>query len=141
MSNSRSGRLPKESLFKFPEKKHVCTLQIIKPKFFTFTLTENIDLFYLQKELKSKSLSSVLMDRSFKVLKPLNVTNKKDELHNALLSDIQSDRAILVHSFSQNDGNAVFKLISDAVWYLDGKQETIRFAQSFTSNLPPIPEW
>ena len=47
------------------------------------------------------------MDRSFKVLKPLNVTNKKDELHNALLSDIQSDRAILVHSFSQNDGNAV----------------------------------
>ena len=66
MSNSRSGRLPKESLFKFPEKKHVCTLQIIKPKFFTFTLTENIDLFYLQKELKSKSLYSVLMDRSSK---------------------------------------------------------------------------
>ena len=59
------------------------------------------------------------MDQSFKVLKPLNVTNKKDELHNALLADIQSVRAILVHGFLQNDRNAVFTLISDAVWYLD----------------------
>ena len=81
------------------------------------------------------------MDRSFKVLKPLNVTNKKDELHNALLADIQSDRDILVHGFSQNDGNAVFKLISDAVWCLDGRQKTIRLAHSFTSTITPIPEW
>ena len=79
------------------------------------------------------------MDRSFKVLKPLNVTNK-DELHNALLANIQSDRAIHVHGFPQNDGNAVFKLISDAVWYLDGRQEMIRLAQSFTSTITPIPE-
>ena len=35
------------------------------------------------------------MDRSFKVSKPLNVTNKKDELHNALLADIQSDGPFL----------------------------------------------
>ena len=27
------------------------------------------------------------------------------------------------------------KLISDAFWYLDGRQETIRLAQSFTSTL------
>ena len=81
------------------------------------------------------------MDQSFKVLKPLNVTNKKDELHNALLADIQSVRAILVHGFLQNDRNAVFTLISDAVWYLDRRQETISLAQSFTSSLTPIPEW
>ena len=43
------------------------------------------------------------MDGSFKFLKPLNVTNKKDELHNTLIADIQSDRVILVHCFSQND--------------------------------------
>ena len=43
------------------------------------------------------------MDWSFEVLKPLNVTNKKDELQNALLAHIQSDRAILAHDFSQND--------------------------------------
>ena len=77
-----------------------------------------------------------MIDQSFKVSKQLNVTNKKD----ALLDDIKSDRAILAHGFSQNDGSAVFKLISDAVWYLDGRQETIRLAQSFTSTITPIPE-
>ena len=123
------------------EETYVCTSQIIKPKFFTSTLTENIDLSVSTEGAESKSLYLVLMDRSFKVLKPLNVTNKKDELHNVLLADIQSDRAILVHGFSQNDGHAVFKLISDAVWYLDGRQETIRLAQPFTSTITPIPEW
>ena len=123
------------------EETYVCASQIIKPNVFTFTLTENIDLSVSTEGAESKSLYSVLMDRSFKVVKPLNVTNKNDELHNALLADIQSDRAILVHGFSQNDGNAVFKLISDAVWYLEGRQETIRLAQSFTFNITPIPEW
>ena len=71
----------------------------------------------------------------------MNVTNKKYELHDTLLADIQSDRAIFAHSFSQNDGSAVFKLISDASWYLDGRQEMIRLAQSFTSTITQIPEW
>ena len=123
------------------QETYVCASQIIKPKFFTFTLTENIDLSVSTEGAESKSLYSVLMDQSFKVLKPLNVTNKKDELHNALLTDIQSDRAILVHDFSQNYSNAVFKLISHAVWYVDRRQETIRLAQSFTSTITPIPEW
>ena len=104
-------------------------------------MTENIDLSVSTEGAESKSLYSVLMDRSFKVLKPLNVNNKKDELRNALLADIQSNRDILVHGFSQNNGNAVFKLISDAVWYLDGRQKTIRLAHSFTSTITPIPEW
>ena len=120
---------------------YVCASQIIKPKFFTFTLTENIDLSVSTEGAESKSLYSVFMDRSFKVLKPLNVTNKKDELHNTLVADIQSDRAILVHGFSQNEGHAVFKLISDAVWYLDGRQEMIRLAKPFTSTITPILEW
>ena len=121
------------------EEIYACASQITKPKFFTFTLTENIDLSVSTEGAEPKSLYSVLMDRSFKVLKPLNVTNKKDELHNALLADILSDRGIL--GFSQNNGNTVFKLISDAVWYLDGRQKTIRLAHSFTSTITPIPEW
>ena len=37
----------------------------------------------------------------FQSLNPLNVTNKKYELHNTLLGDIQSDRAILARGFLQ----------------------------------------
>ena len=76
------------------EETYVCTSPIIKPKCLTFTLTEKLICPYLQKELNLKSYSA-LMDRSFKVSKPLNVTNKKDELHNALLADIQHDGPFL----------------------------------------------
>ena len=101
----------------FLKKSYVCASQIIISKFFTFTLTEKINLSISTEGVESKSLYSVLMDPSFKVLKPLNVINKKDELNNTLLADIHSDRAILVYGFSQNDGNAVFKLTFEAVWY------------------------
>ena len=53
------------------EERYVCVSQTIKPKFFTFILTENIDLSIFTQGAESKSLYSVLMDPSFKVLKPL----------------------------------------------------------------------
>ena len=59
------------------EETYVCASQFIEPKFFTFTLIENIDLSVSTEGAESKSLYSVLMDWSFKVLKPLNVANKK----------------------------------------------------------------
>ena len=37
------------------EETYVCTSQIIKPKFFTFSLTEPLICLYLQKELNLKA--------------------------------------------------------------------------------------
>ena len=78
MSKSRSGTPIEGTPFQISlEETYVCASQIIEPKFFTFTLIENIDLSVSTEGAESKSLYSVLMDWSLQVLKPLNVTNKK----------------------------------------------------------------
>ena len=52
-------------------------------------------------------------------------TNQKVKLHNDLLTDIQGDRTLLSGRVRQNEGERILKKVTDAVWYLDGRKETL----------------
>ena len=51
------------------------------------------------------------------MLKPLDETNNKIKLHNAVLHDIQKDAGgeVLIRGFSQNDGTKTLKLLTDVL--------------------------
>ena len=49
----------------------------------------------------------------------------KVKLHNDILHDMQGDMALLSGRVGQNEGRHLFKKITDAVWYLDGRKETL----------------
>ena len=53
------------------------------------------------------------------ILKTLPEKDKKIALHNKLIRDIQQKPFFAMQS--QDEGHKVFKLVSNALWYLDGR--------------------
>ena len=53
------------------------------------------------------------------ILKTLPEKDKKIALHNKLIRDIQQKPFFAIQS--QDEGHKVFKLVSNALWYLDGR--------------------
>ena len=76
-----------------------------------------------------------------RILKPLEVRNKKQELHNFVLNDIQEKGPILKAGFSQEDGTKVLQNLTDALWYLDGRQHIVKNAVKTkgTIKVTPLP--
>ena len=69
-------------------------------------------------------------------------TDQKVKLHNDLLTGIQGDRTLLSGRVGQNEGERIFKKVTDAVWYLDGRKETLNTTsrKRKCSELPETPK-
>ena len=82
------------------------------------------------------------MKKSNTELKALNETNNKDKLFNCVLSDLQSKgNYILRPGHSQSSGVDAIKLLSNAVWFLDGRSEQFQQARADRGKtIPQIPE-
>ena len=89
----------------------------------------------------SRTAADVLMNRERRILQPVSETNNKDRIHNKLLADIQheSEGKILIAGFSMNDGHDTFRILSNVLWYLDGRSNIIIKASKH-KRLPKFPE-
>ena len=72
-------------------------------------------------ELPRHSMVHALMRKkpTLIILKTLLEKDKKIALHNKLIRDIQQKPFFAIQS--QDEGHKVFKLVSNALWYLDGR--------------------
>ena len=89
----------------------------------------------------SRNAADVLMNRERRILQPVGEANNKDRLHNKLLAAIQHDSEgkILITGFSMKDGHDTLRLLSNVIWYLDGRSNIIIKASKHR-NLPKIPD-
>ena len=78
----------------------------------------------------------ILMKRQPQNLTPLNEHNSKNRLYNTVLQDLQTDAPVLTPSYSLKDGTATLQILTNALWYLDGRKDTIIKAH----NVTPIPQ-
>ena len=84
-----------------------------------------------------RSMNDVLMRQS-RPLETLKGSDKKVSLHNDLIRDMQEN--ILCGNTSQEEGHKLFKTLSNALWYLDGRSTTIQDASKERKNVTAIPE-
>ena len=70
------------------------------------------------------------------ILKTLK--DKKIVLHNELIIDVQQKPFLAI--YSQDEGHKVFKLVSNALWYLDGRAQTINETAKRKKNVTAIPK-
>ncbi len=88
------------------------------------------------------TVTDVLMKRkqkqNLKILKSLPEKDKKIALHNELLRDIQQQPFLAAQS--QDEGHKLLKILSNALWYLDGRSETINEAARKRKTVNEIPK-
>ena len=84
-----------------------------------------------------RSMNDVLMRQS-RPLETLKGSDKKVSLHNDLIRDMQEN--ILCGNTSQEEGHKLFKTLSNALWYLDGRSTTIQDVSKERKNVTAIPE-
>ena len=72
-------------------------------------------------------------------LNPLKGNDKKALLHNDLIKDLQKQNLLSGH-ISQDEGHRLIKCLSNALWYLDGRSETINQTSRKRKNVTMIPE-
>ena len=82
---------------------------------------------------------ALMMGVSVCRLAEMKGSGKKVELHNKVLNDMQGSGGILRGRVSQKDGEDVFKKLTNALWWLDGRKEKIN-AQSRKRKIEPTPE-
>ena len=75
-----------------------------------------------------KSAFEILMGKKRKHLDQMPIKDKKTELHNEFLMDLQADGPVLSGHCWQAEGHVVLKKMTDCSWYLDGRQKNIREA-------------
>ena len=116
-------------MLKIKEKEN---LQVAK------TFNENLKYIcykvFLEDEAKGKAAENpnpnafdYLMNRQ-QILKPLEVRNKKQELHNFLLNNIKENDSILKSGFSQEDGTKRLQKLANALCYLGRRKHIINNA-------------
>ena len=71
------------------------------------------------------------------ILKTLPEKNKI-VLHNKLIRDMQQKSFLVIQS--QDEGHKFFKLLSNALWYLDGRAQTISETTKKRKNVTAIPK-
>ena len=85
-----------------------------------------------------RSMNDVLMWQS-RPLETLKGSDKKVSLHNDLIRDMQENN-LLRGNTSQEEGHKLFKILSNALWYLDGRSKTIQDASKERKNITAILE-
>ena len=90
-------------------------------------------------ELPCRLMVDVLM-RKKPTLIILKTLPEKDKivLHNELIRDMQQKSFLVIQS--QDEGHKFFKLLSDALWYLDGRAQTISETTKKRKNVTAIPK-
>ena len=83
-------------------------------------------------------MNDVLMRQSCP-LETLKGSNKKVSLHSDLVMDMQENN-LLRGNTSQEEGHKLFKTLSNALWYLDGRSKTIQDASKERKNVTAISE-
>ena len=83
-------------------------------------------------------MNDVLMRQSCP-LENLKGSNKKVSLHSDLVMDMQENN-LLRGNTSQEEGHKLFKTLSNALWYLDGRSKTIQDASKERKNVTAISE-
>ena len=61
-------------------------------------------------------------------LQPMKGDDMKVKLHNDVLADMQSGGSLIRSNVKPSEGEKIFKKVADAIWYLDGRKETINEA-------------
>lgn len=86
------------------------------------------------------TVADVLMKRkqNLTILKTLPEKDKKIALHNELLRDIQQKPFLAAQS--QDEGHKLLKILSNALWYLDGRSETINETARKRKTVTEIPK-
>ena len=86
------------------------------------------------------SMVDVLMRKktTLIILKALSEKDKKIALNNELIRDMQQRPFLAIQS--QDKGHEVFKLVSNALWYLDGRAQTINETAKKRKNVTAIPK-
>ena len=115
--------------------------EIFTVKTISFNITQSKDETSetRQEKRKQRTVNEALMGKDLPVLlKTLAENDKKDALHNELIRDLQKE-PFLAGRASQEDGHKAIRVLSNALWYLDGRSKTINDASTKRSNVTPVP--
>ena len=83
-------------------------------------------------------MNDILMRQS-RPLETLKGSDKKVFLHNDLIRDMQEDNLLRGNTL-QEQGHKLYKILSNALWYLDGRSKTIQDASKERKNVTAIAE-
>ena len=107
-------------------------------KWIKYTITDVIAL-----EPKKPTKNYPIFEKS-SVMKPLDPVQPKDfkeRLLNKIIEDMQCHGNILRSGYSQQAGLDAIRLLSNAVWYLDGRRDQVDEARAdYGKVIPVIPE-
>ena len=72
-------------------------------------------------------------------LKPLKDNDPKAALHNDVIKDMQNTDLLYRH-VSIDDGHKIMKGLTNALWYMDDRSDTINDASKKCKHVLPVPE-
>ena len=111
------------------------------PKFVVFEITHVSNVLGEDgTSSASRNIVDVLMQRTLKQLETIPNKDKRAELHNVFIRDIQGEKKLLRETSSQKDATEVMKKVTNVVWYLDGRADIINDTSKKRKHVTPIPE-